>query len=83
MTKDIKLVASNDPDVQDHKAPGSQLRILRREDVCRIVGIDKSTLFRLRKAGHFPRPIRLGGNSIAWVESEVVDWLASRPRLNY
>ncbi|UNC15595.1 AlpA family phage regulatory protein [Acidiphilium multivorum] len=31
-------------------------------------------LNRLIKAGEFPAPVNLGGNSIAWIESEVEDW---------
>jgi len=26
----------------------------------------------------FPQPIRLGGNSIAWIQTEVLDWVESR-----
>ena len=33
---------------------------------------------RLIKAGDFPPPVRLGGNSIAWVESEIEDWAAKK-----
>lgn len=35
-------------------------------------------LNRLIKAGDFPAPVRLGGNSIAWVESEIEDWAARK-----
>lgn len=35
-------------------------------------------LNRLIKAGDFPPPVRLGGNSIAWVESEIEAWAAQK-----
>lgn len=35
-------------------------------------------LNRLIKAGKFPAPVALGGNSIAWVESEVDEWAERR-----
>lgn len=35
-------------------------------------------LNRLIKAGEFPAPVSLGGNSIAWVESEIDEWAEQR-----
>lgn len=35
-------------------------------------------LGRLVRAGEFPAPVNLGGNSIAWVEAEVDAWAAER-----
>ena len=38
----------------------------------------KAQLWRLVKAGTFPRPIRLGAARSAWVEGEVDAWIAER-----
>jgi prophage regulatory protein len=38
----------------------------------------KVQLWRLVKAGSFPRPIRLGAARNAWVETEVDAWIAGR-----
>ncbi|MCW8309113.1 AlpA family phage regulatory protein [Acidiphilium sp. PA] len=35
-------------------------------------------LGRLVRAGEFPPPVNLGGNSIAWVEAEIDAWAAER-----
>jgi prophage regulatory protein len=35
-------------------------------------------LGRLVRAGEFPAPVNLGGNSIAWVEAEIEAWAAQR-----
>lgn len=35
-------------------------------------------LGRLVRAGEFPQPVNLGGNSIAWVEAEIEAWAADR-----
>lgn len=61
--------------------PYTQQRILRGEEVYRLVGLHEATVWRLRRKGQFPQPIRLGGNSIGWPEQEIKDWLASRPRV--
>ncbi|WP_210243415.1 AlpA family phage regulatory protein [Mesorhizobium sp. B2-4-14] len=38
----------------------------------------KPHLWRLCKAGKFPRPVKLGENRIAFVEDEIDAWLAQR-----
>ena len=42
-----------------------------------------SHIWRLERAGQFPKRIRLGKNRVAWLQSEVSAWvedkLASRP----
>lgn len=42
------------------------------------IGYSRPHIYRLIKAGKFPRPVRLGENRIAFVEAEVDDWLAAR-----
>jgi prophage regulatory protein len=34
---------------------------------------------REEKAGRFPRRRQLGPNTVAWVEKEIDEWMASRP----
>lgn len=60
--------------------PYPQRRILRGPEVYKMVGLSEATVWRMRRVGQFPKPIRLGGNSIGWPEQEIIDWLASRPR---
>lgn len=38
----------------------------------------KHLLARRVAAGAFPRPVRIGKRRVAWVQSEVSDWLAAR-----
>jgi prophage regulatory protein len=47
---------------------------LRRGDVERVTGLGRSTLYLKVKTDQFPKPIRLGGHSVAWLESEVAAW---------
>ena len=37
------------------------------------------TIYRLERAGNFPRRRRLGVNSVAWLEGDVSQWVDSRP----
>ncbi len=43
------------------------------------VGLSRSTLWRLEKKGLFPQRRKIGINRIAWVESEIDEWINDRP----
>lgn len=59
--------------------PGAVLdRYLREPEVLRLTGISQMTLHRWEKRGHFPKRYKIGPNSVAWKESEVSQWLATR-----
>lgn len=50
-------------------------RFLRMPEVLTLVGMSRSTLYGRMKAARFPRNIDLGGNIVAWRESEVREWM--------
>ena len=52
--------------------------VLRREDVERVTGLPRSTIYDMMSKGTFPKPIRLGARSVGWIESEIAQWLQSR-----
>jgi prophage regulatory protein len=55
--------------------PGKVL--LTRDDLPRLgITISPSTLLRLEAVGRFPRRIRLGHHSVAWLASEIEDHIA-------
>ena len=54
-------------------------RMLRREEVEERVGISRSAIYRLMRAGEFPAPQRVGLRAVRWRESDLEAWLASRP----
>lgn len=53
-------------------------KVLRLPDVLKAVCLSRSTLYLMVSEGRFPRPIKLGGRAVAWRESDVDAWLASR-----
>jgi predicted DNA-binding transcriptional regulator AlpA len=55
--------------------------VLRKRGVCDRLGISPAHLDRLRAAGEFVQPIRLGAQAIGFLASDVEQWLATRPRL--
>lgn len=55
-------------------------RLLRREEVEAQTGLSRSAIYRLMRAGQFPEPIKIGPRAVRWPQSELDDFLASRPR---
>jgi prophage regulatory protein len=53
-------------------------RILRIWDVAERTGYCRAWIYRMERAGHFPRRIRLGPNSVGWLEHEVDGWITER-----
>lgn len=51
------------------------IRLLRRKQVEDITGLSSEGIDYRVKAGIFPKPIKLGKRSVAWVEAEVITWI--------
>ena len=50
--------------------------ILRINEVCERLGISDTTLWRWRRAGHFPEPHSITGSSIkGWNSSTIDSWI--------
>jgi prophage regulatory protein len=45
-----------------------------------LIPLDRSTIYRMRKAGTFPEPVRLGKRVNAWRESQLVEWAEARKK---
>lgn len=50
-------------------------RILRKPDLISMVRLSDTTIWRMERAGKFPKRIRLGGQSVGWFQHEVNSWL--------
>ncbi|QIG67393.1 transcriptional regulator protein [Rhizobium phage RHph_TM3_3_9] len=55
------------------------MKLLAIKELKSVKGIPygKTSLYRLINAGEFPRPVRLGENRVAWLESEIDSWIAN------
>ena len=60
----------------------SDVQILKMRDVTALTRISRSRIYLAmgREDDPFPRPLRLGPNSVGWLKSEVEEWLARRAR---
>ncbi|WP_354691786.1 AlpA family transcriptional regulator [Phytobacter sp. RSE-02] len=52
--------------------------LIRLSEVLRRAPISKAWLYKLISQGKFPKPIKIGSRAIAFVESEVDDWINQR-----
>ena len=50
-------------------------RILRKPELMTKIQLSDATIWRMERAGKFPKRIRLGGQSVGWFLDEVNDWL--------
>ena len=57
-------------------------RHFRRPAVEQLTGLSRSTIYEEMAQGRFPRPVRLTAKAVAWPESAIAAWLASRPSAN-
>lgn len=54
------------------------LRLITRSELLAIVPYTPQHILRLEKRGLFPRRIQVGPNRVAWLLSEIEEWVAAR-----
>ncbi|AQT63692.1 dipicolinate synthase [Serratia marcescens] len=52
--------------------------LIRLPDVQRRTGYSKAWIYRLMSQGKFPTSVKIGTRAIAFVESEIDDWVNQR-----
>ena len=55
-------------------------KLIKLREVTRITALSRSTIYQAVADGRFPQPVRTGARGVAWLEHEVLDWIAARPR---
>jgi len=54
------------------------IRLLRLPEILRRAPYSEAHIWRLERAGKFPRRPHLGANRVVWVEAEIDDWVSSK-----
>lgn len=54
------------------------MKLIRIKNVINLTGLSRSHIYFLAKKKEFPSPVKLGQNSSAWVESEVIEWIEEK-----
>jgi len=53
------------------------IRLLRLPEVMNKTGYGKAWIYRLIQDGLFPQPVKIGVRAIAFIESEIDEWIVS------
>jgi len=48
--------------------------LLRLKDVCRLVGLSRSSIYKRVADGTFPRPLRVSERSVRWRMQDLQEW---------
>ncbi|MDX0333418.1 helix-turn-helix domain-containing protein [Sinorhizobium meliloti] len=60
--------------------PGEEEGFYTVKDVCRLVGVCRSTLYNMIKDGTFPKPGKRYRRGNIWPKSAVREWLRTRTK---
>ncbi|SHE75090.1 transcriptional regulator, AlpA family [Modicisalibacter ilicicola DSM 19980] len=50
-------------------------KLIRIKVVMDRTGLARSTIYKYISQGGFPKPTKLGTRAVAWLESEIEDWI--------
>lgn len=56
-------------------------RFIREPECKRITGLSRTTRWRLERAGQFPKRRQISPGLIAWLETEVQEWVRERAEI--
>jgi prophage regulatory protein len=56
-------------------------RFLRFKEVARRVGLSRTTIWRLEQEQRFPARRKISSRTVAWLESEIEQWIGGRARV--
>lgn len=52
--------------------------LIRMPEVLKRIGLGKAWVYRLISQGAFPKPVKIGSRSVAFIESEIDEWINQR-----
>lgn len=52
--------------------------LIRMKEVVQMTGLSRSTLYRLQQIEEFPKAVKLGCRSVAWVRGDINDWIRGK-----
>lgn len=58
--------------------PEEPVEFIRLPEVKKLVGLGTTKIYTMASQGLFPKQVPLGGRSVAWVKSEVLQWNSAK-----
>lgn len=60
------------------EAAEENIELIRINEVIRIIPLSKSNIYSMIKTGAFPKPINIGGRSVAWNRKDIKQWIEQK-----
>lgn len=54
------------------------MKLLRRKQVEQLTGLSRSSIYAMIADGTFPKQHRIGRRAVAWLKSDIDDWIEQR-----
>lgn len=54
------------------------MKFMRLKEVMEMTGLARATVYKYVANNQFPKSIPLGDRAVAWLDSEVEDWMLER-----
>lgn len=54
------------------------MRFLKLKEVMALTALGRSSIYKFMEESRFPKSVSLGDRAVAWVESEVEEWMYER-----
>ena len=55
-----------------------EIELIKLPQVRRITSLSQSGIYAKAVTGEFPKQVRLGPNTVAWLKHEVLDWVSEK-----
>ncbi|UPU37880.1 AlpA family phage regulatory protein [Geomonas paludis] len=56
-------------------------KLIRRKKMLDLIGLSRTTQWRMEKAGRFPARVKLSSGAVGWHLAEVEAWVRGRERV--
>lgn len=57
-------------------------KIIRSKQLCEILSVSRTTLWRMENEGQLPARIQISKRSVGWLDSDIEDWLERKANAN-
>jgi prophage regulatory protein len=61
-----------------HRQETTEMKYIRFKELRKLIPLGRTTIWRMMREGRFPQSRRIGKAAMAWLESEVEDWINER-----
>ncbi|WP_105901866.1 AlpA family transcriptional regulator [Vibrio gangliei] len=51
------------------------MRLIRLKEVINLTALSRSSIYKKMNEGTFPKTVSLGDRAVAWVESDINEWI--------